>query len=764
MKKRTSASFATLFSCMMCANFVLSANVRAAEFSLIRAVPDDVFLVVSAQHNPERQFLNEYWDDVAQTFMDTGICEDAMTMLGSAIGEDEMNEVNRIKDKAQKLINGVDWDDLGNHNFVFAERFGEPQIKGSNVNMGPPDLIFMFSGGTSSDKNYEGLVAILNGMIEEINTAAESEVLQVEVSELKGAKITGCNFTRQVPGAPPITLAITQRDEVIIISLNDSLRNNAIELLAGDKSVKCIADSNRFKSGFADLAAPEDELVFFDMQAMLNPIRKSIDVSMGQNGAGRANDHIVNSVRTGEAYQVCQQAWESYEQKDYAKGLELAKKAQSMAPGDSRVLYAVACFESLNGNKDAAIEGLEKAVHAGFYAPHHMASDPDLDALRDLPKFKEIVGHATLKATELTKKDAGSNDEGAIRLVNRLMDLPGMIDFTATTSRTEGHSVYTDSRIALIDGAEEKPFYPVFACQNCKTSVADFDKYLPKETKSYEVISAIDLNAFYKFIEDSFKTYGEDGEMAWSEWEGMQEQFSFDVKKEILSWFEGGAANVMLDDGGWVSVMNVTDAEFAQKQVSRGVEFMTTKVGELAQQNPMMGMMAMRSAPVSHDTLTGFETLYMQMNPMPVAVWGIADGKLIAGSSIDAIEMCLETAKGNHPGITKNARVMAEAIVPEGDFFSATLKDQRNMGKDLQAVIGMVSMISGMAPMAIPDPEVRGVIGKIAGMISKLMPVAGKIDFFKSTSTCTTFDGQNFWTKQVTHYVSPEDRKVASTQ
>ncbi len=764
MKKRTSKSFATLLGCMMCASFVLPAQVLAAEFSLVRAVPNDVFLVMSAKHNPKRAFLNQYWGEVTEAFMNTGICDDAMAMLGTAIGEDQMNEVNRLKDKAQKLIDGVDWDDLNNNNFVFAERFGTPDIKGSNINMGPPDIIVMFDGGKAADKNYAGLVAILNGMADEINTASKSDMMKIEMSEYKGARIAGCNFTRTVQGAPPITLAVSQRDDVIIISLNDTLRNEAIGLLAGDKSVKSIADSARFKSGFADLPGAEDEMVFFDMQAMLNPIRKTIDVAMGENGAGRANDHIVNSVRTGEAYQVCQQAWESYEQKNYEEGLVLAKKAETMSPDDSRVLYAVACFEALNGNKDVALTALDKAVQAGFYAPHHMASDPDLDSLRDMAKFKEIVGNATIKATELSKKDSNSNDEGAFRLVHRLMDLPGMIDYTATTSRTEGYSVFTDSRVALIDNAKDKPFYPVFGSKMCKTSAADFDKYLPKETVSYEVISAIDLNAFYTFVEESFMTYGEEGKMAWGEWQSLQEQMSFDLKKEVLSWFEGGTANVMLEDGGWVSVMNVTDADLAHKQVSRAVEFMSTKVGELAQQNPMLAMVAMRRVPVEHDTLKGFETIYSAMNPMPMAVWGTADGKLIAGSSISAIEMCLDTAKGSHPGLDKNARVMAEAIVPEEDFFSATLNDQRNLGKELQEAIGIVSFISGMMPMAIPDPEPRAIIGKIAGMIAKLSPVAGKIDFFKSTSTCTTFDGQNFWTKQVTHYVSPEERKLASSE
>lgn len=764
MKKRLSTFYATFLGCAMCAGFVMPTQVLAAEFSLVRAVPDDVFLVVAAKHNPEREFLNEYWDEVKEAFMATGICDDAMAMLGSVIDEDQMNNVNRLKDKAQKLYDAVDWDDLGNHNFVFAERFGKPDIKGSNVNLGPPDLILMFHGGKAADKNYAGLVSILNGMVEEINSAAKSDVLQVETSEYKGAKISGCNFTRTVPGAPPITLAVSQRDDVIIISLNDDLRNQAIGLLAGDKSVGCIADSPRFKAGFVDLPAAEDELVFFDMQAMLSPIKKTFDVALGAGGAGPANDQIINSVRTGEAYQVCQQAWESYEQKDYKKGLELAKQAKTMSPADSRVLYAVACFEALNGNKDAAIDALDSAVKGGFYAPHHMASDPDIDGLRDMPKFEEIIGHATLKATEISKEKSGSNDEGKIRLVNRLMDLPGMVDYIATTIRTEGHSVHTDSRVALIENAKDKPFYPVFGGAMSKTSAGDFAKYLPQETVGYNVASALDLNALYKFVEDTFKEYGEDGAMAWGEWEKLQEESSFDLQKEVLNWFESGMTSVTLEGGATVAVIDVTDADLAKKQINRAMEFLSTSMTQMTQQNPMMAMFAIRRVPAQHDRLEGFETIYSAMNPMPVGVWGVADGKLLFGSSIDAIEMCLDTAAGKHPGIDKNERVMAEALVPEKDFFSATLVDQRNMGKELQAMIGVVSFISGMMPMMIPDPEPRAVIGKIAGMIAKLSPVAGKIDFYKSTSTCTTFDGQNFWTKQVTHYVSPEERKLASTK
>ncbi len=343
-----------------------------------------------------------------------------------------------------------------------------------------------------------------------------------------------------------------------------------------------------------------------------------------------------------------------------------------------------------------------------------------------------------------------------------MFDLPGLIDYTATTIRTEGHSVYSDVRVALVKDAKSKPFYAVFGGKMSVTAASEFARYLPKETVSYEVISPIDFVAFSQFVEDSFKAYGDEGAMLWSKWEEFQVTAKFDVKKEVFSLLNGTSTNVMLEGGGWVGMMNVTDPEFAKAQLDRGMEFLSTQMTAAAKQNPMFGMMAIRRVPVKHETLAGFETIYTAMNPMPAAVWGVTDGKLMFGSSIDAIEMCINTAKGTHPGMKKNARLMAEAIVPDKDFFSATLRDQRNMGKELQAIIGVVSFASGLMPMAIPDPEVRSILGKVAGMIAKLSPVAGKIDFFKSTSTCTTFDGQNFWTKQVTHYASPEERKVAN--
>ena len=76
-------------------------------------------------------------------------------------------------------------------------------------------------------------------------------------------------------------------------------------------------------------------------------------------------------------------------------------------------------------------------------------------------------------------------------------------------------------------------------------------------------------------------------------------------------------------------------------------------------------------------------------------------------------------------------------------------------------MLGFVSMGIGSMAMMIPADEgggkIRPVLTRLTGIIGKLVPVARKIDFFKSASTCTTFDGRAWHTRQVTHYFSPAE-------
>lgn len=74
------------------------------------------------------------------------------------------------------------------------------------------------------------------------------------------------------------------------------------------------------------------------------------------------------------------------------RGRALYREALEREPNAWQGAYNAACFEALAGDKDAAVEHLRRAVALDRSAREYATTDTDLDALRDDPRFKELVG------------------------------------------------------------------------------------------------------------------------------------------------------------------------------------------------------------------------------------------------------------------------------------------------------------------------------------------------------------------------------------
>ena len=75
---------------------------------------------------------------------------------------------------------------------------------------------------------------------------------------------------------------------------------------------------------------------------------------------------------------------------DYARGMDVDRKLSRLRPEDPVVHYNLACSLSLLGDRDAALGTLEKAVTLGYADLAHLDKDPDLEALRQDPRFGEL--------------------------------------------------------------------------------------------------------------------------------------------------------------------------------------------------------------------------------------------------------------------------------------------------------------------------------------------------------------------------------------
>jgi len=76
---------------------------------------------------------------------------------------------------------------------------------------------------------------------------------------------------------------------------------------------------------------------------------------------------------------------------DTAKAIDYADRSLAIDPDDAMLLYNVACTYSLLGRYDEAIACLERAVDKGFGHKEWLDHDPDLNPIRENPRFKVIA-------------------------------------------------------------------------------------------------------------------------------------------------------------------------------------------------------------------------------------------------------------------------------------------------------------------------------------------------------------------------------------
>ena len=76
---------------------------------------------------------------------------------------------------------------------------------------------------------------------------------------------------------------------------------------------------------------------------------------------------------------------------DRDAGLHWAQRALEIDPHDAGVRYNVACLYSLENQVEQAIDCLQEAINSGFGHRDWIEQDPDLDSLREHPRFQELV-------------------------------------------------------------------------------------------------------------------------------------------------------------------------------------------------------------------------------------------------------------------------------------------------------------------------------------------------------------------------------------
>jgi mannose-6-phosphate isomerase-like protein (cupin superfamily) len=141
----------------------------------------------------------------------------------------------------------------------------------------------------------------------------------------------------------------------------------------------------RFEIGDETVDAPQGTLVFVPPDVKRTAFAEEAGTSLLAVGAA-----------AGQAYEPG--GWEIwmplnalYQAGDYA-GVADKGRESIEAAGYSLPLYNLACCEALAGRKEDAIEHLRAAIERRPQVKGLAQEDSDLDAIREEPGFKELVG------------------------------------------------------------------------------------------------------------------------------------------------------------------------------------------------------------------------------------------------------------------------------------------------------------------------------------------------------------------------------------
>ncbi|MFH1418830.1 MAG: hypothetical protein ABII12_11175 [Planctomycetota bacterium] len=346
-------------------------------------------------------------------------------------------------------------------------------------------------------------------------------------------------------------------------------------------------------------------------------------------------------------------------------------------------------------------------------------------------------------------------DKGEIilRMITQLIEDISIVDYLASVEWTDGYRVFSETLTVLKPDGKSKPLYAVL---KGGSPVDKFERFVPKEATDFSVGTGISFVELYRyligFVEKNIPWAGPQ----LRQFEQIQkEQWELDIEKDVLALLEGGMVSVAMGND-WVLLVKVTDEKQGAVQIARLLDAVKAKWGG-----------------ESGLTLTGTEVagykgftqithpMMMFMGMMQPPVVGLAEGHLILGSSSSSVAKCLKTAQGKHPNIRESKRWRQEALIPDGGpLDKITYADESNMAAQLQAVLGLASMFTFMMNMAGEDlpPEVRGLVGAITPIVAKLGPVVGKIDFYLSSASYSTFDGKRWHERKVQNYKKPKPK------
>lgn len=107
------------------------------------------------------------------------------------------------------------------------------------------------------------------------------------------------------------------------------------------------------------------------------------------HGVATGQPEIPDEDHPGFRYQAL--AFEAMEAEEYGKAESLFRKQLEVQPRNFVPWYNLGCALSMQGRAEEAMGAVERAIELGFSNLSHLTRDPQLQAIRALPRYREII-------------------------------------------------------------------------------------------------------------------------------------------------------------------------------------------------------------------------------------------------------------------------------------------------------------------------------------------------------------------------------------
>jgi len=135
---------------------------------------------------------------------------------------------------------------------------------------------------------------------------------------------------------------------------------------------------------------PEDyQAIYLSAEALVKLGRHDEALEASRLGVKLADAHLELNPDDARAWYLSAGALMRLGQREEAT--ERARRASTIDPEDSGVLYNVGCVHALAGSTDEALDHLDKAIQNGFGQREWVENDSDWDAVRNEPRFQALL-------------------------------------------------------------------------------------------------------------------------------------------------------------------------------------------------------------------------------------------------------------------------------------------------------------------------------------------------------------------------------------